>query len=233
MHRSCELILKKTDATDLTFCSNGSNTTPGKLSQLKYGLLTADLNVLDGCKISTLTTGPGSAAVNAVYLPSPMQLTIELKKISNLGEHARSNGNITALSASSTPGSGQSEYENSAISCEHLMSKLWIIILESVSGLKNCRKLDNFDCKSVCELSSFLSTLLADRSVVIPQLVIESLKSAGISANTESAADFAWKMFERKRSTMLVALWREDKGKSSNRFDQVLLIQPSKFFEFL
>ena len=202
---------------------HGVAPSPGKLPRKKQSMLMEDLSILDGYKISSLAVaGPGTAAVNAVYLPSPIQLTGEIKSMisSSMGEKVDSSSNLSSHSANSTPGSGVADPGTCEVSCEHLMSRLWIIILESVSGFKNCRKLDNFDCKAVYGLSLFVSELVAARDVAVPSIVIESLKTAGIYLTYESIGDISWKMFEKRRPTMIVALWREEK-RTANRFDQV------------
>lgn len=202
---------------------HGVAPSPGKLPRKKQNVLMEELSILDGYKISSLAVaGPGTAAVNAVYLPSPIQLTGEIKSMfaSAMGERVDSNSNLSSLSANSTPASSVTDPDNCEVSCEHLMSRLWIIALESVSGFKNCRKLDNFDCKAVHGLSSFISELITSRNVTVPSIVMESLKTAGISLTHDSVADTAWKMFEKRRPAMIVALWREEK-RTTNRFDQV------------
>lgn len=203
-----------------TSSSPGTRSTPGSLPRDVFDYLSNDLHILDGYKVSSLNCLPGTAAINAMYFPSPFQLTTEIKsKFVQNGARDRvdSKTNLLSLSASCSPPSRSAEH---GTHCEHLMSRLWIIILESIAGLKHCRKLDNFDCKAVYALSNFLSTLISLPGVLIPDQVLESLNSIGLNVSYFSAAEMAWKMFEKRRPTMIVALWREDKGKA-NRFDQV------------
>lgn len=210
--------------SDLSRNDDKVSATPAKLSKDRYNMLMEDLSILDGYKVSSLTTsGPGSAAVNANYYPSPISLTSEIKSIysAGAGSHSNSSNNLQVLSAHSTP---SSEASNSFVRCEHLMSRLWIVALESVSGLLNCRKLDAFDCKAAHGLANFVSALIDEPIVVVPSKIIESLKMVGIDMTYESVVDLAWKMFEKRRATMIVSLWRDDNRKTINRFDQVSFV---------
>lgn len=91
------------------------------------------------------------------------------------------------------------------------LSKIWCALSVGVHGLKECRKLDAFDFRSVYRMSSIisaLSTLLSARpEVAPPQCVLDDLRGMGVSQLDDACAlRELSKLFDRKRP-QIVAMW--------------------------
>lgn len=186
-----------------------------------------DLSVLDGYKVSSLSApGPGAAAVKATYLPSPIQLTRDLKHTldQNWKDNDRSAVDLSAVLDLESHVLNSAIESTEFVNCEHLMSRLWIVVLESISGLKYCRKLDKFDCKSIYTLSTFISQILDNECVKIPDKIKESLESADLELSREGATSMMWKIIEKQKKDMIVSLWKVDHCKTVLRFDQVSIV---------
>lgn len=89
--------------------------------------------------------------------------------------------------------------------------RVWSALLASWAGLKECRRLDAFDFRSVYRVADTISTLAALVSAgvvpVPPQWVADRLKGLGVREPGAAAAlEELARLFDRKRS-QIVAMW--------------------------
>jgi hypothetical protein len=92
-----------------------------------------------------------------------------------------------------------------------MLSRVWCALSVGVHGLRECRKLDAFDFRSVYRLSSTISALGALLStrpeVTPPQCVLDDLRGMGVSQLEDTCAlRELSKLFDRKRP-QIVAMW--------------------------
>lgn len=90
-------------------------------------------------------------------------------------------------------------------------SRVWAVVLRALTGLRECRRLDPFDFKSVSRVASAISQLAALR-LSKPHLIPAEAAAAlcqllGVrDLSCESALEELAKLFDRKRS-QIVAMW--------------------------
>jgi hypothetical protein len=165
-----------------------------------------DRDLLAMNDLKNLSMNNSYIAAQRQYIPSPNTLTAELEQ------------HFLATEQSSSLSSSPSTPQNRMVS---RLRQLWTTVIESIAGLKMCRKLDVWEHKSVHKLSqaiNYFKQKEASSSLFIPSCVKRSLQVA-----IEDDGDFVFsnmfKLFDKQRP-QIVAMWQNEAA-TDNRFEKV------------
>lgn len=90
---------------------------------------------------------------------------------------------------------------------EQLISGAWLVIVQSLAALKECRRLDTFHFKAVYRVSNVIYYLARnDFFRQAPTFVHDALHALNIGVSQESAIVELSKLFDKKRP-QIVAMW--------------------------
>lgn len=154
-----------------------------------------------------LGSGEDGAIVDSLALIEEcMGLLLPASAVAIAGTAASSSAPVPAPDSSAAAAATVVHAELAEVS-----TRVWSALLSAWAGLKECRRLDSFDFRSVYRVSDSsrrLAALVSGGEVPLPpQWVVERLKGLGVrELGATAALEELARLFDRKRS-QIVAMW--------------------------